>query len=237
MGRVLQKKKNRSSAPRIKTKSRRTKSGKKKINVLGNAVIAQNWDKRQTLTQNYRRLGLATRLNAPTGGVDKRASNRPADNASEPLAISGNRGVAHIQPDEARVERDPKTGKILRIVRPSKDEDDRTIEVAGRKRRRANPLNDPLEDLSENEGVTLENINVSTEVVVALEKQAATEEEKLKKRKPRHQSKREVEWLELLVEKYGDNVPAMARDRKLNPMQQTEGELRRKLKKLTGNKE
>jgi nucleolar protein 16 len=44
MGRVLQKKKNRSSTPKQKPKrTGQLKSGKKKINVLGNAIIAQNW--------------------------------------------------------------------------------------------------------------------------------------------------------------------------------------------------
>jgi len=44
MGRVLQKKKNRSSTPKQRPKrTGQLKSGKKKINVLGNAIIAQNW--------------------------------------------------------------------------------------------------------------------------------------------------------------------------------------------------
>jgi nucleolar protein 16 len=44
MGTIRQKKKNRSSVP--KTKAKRTgqlKNGNKKINVLGNAIIAENW--------------------------------------------------------------------------------------------------------------------------------------------------------------------------------------------------
>jgi nucleolar protein 16 len=44
MGNIRQAKKNRSSAPRQKPKrSGMLKSGKKKINVLGNAIIAENW--------------------------------------------------------------------------------------------------------------------------------------------------------------------------------------------------
>jgi nucleolar protein 16 len=44
MGRERQKKKNRSSIPKIKPSLRgRTKQGKKKVNFLGNAVIAENW--------------------------------------------------------------------------------------------------------------------------------------------------------------------------------------------------
>jgi Ribosome biogenesis protein Nop16 len=44
MGRERQKKKNRSSVPKTKPTLRgRTKYGKKKVNFLGNAVIAENW--------------------------------------------------------------------------------------------------------------------------------------------------------------------------------------------------
>lgn len=112
------------------------------------------------------------------------------------------------------------------------------IEIAGRKRRKTNPLDDPLNELSEVEDFAPEDSETGapSEVVSALELQAAAEEEKVKKRKPRHQSKREEEWLARLVEKHGDNVPAMVRDRKLNPMQQTEGDIRRRLRKWTENK-
>ncbi|KAI5299087.1 Nucleolar protein 16, partial [Ascosphaera pollenicola] len=64
-----------------------------------------------------------------------------------------------------------------------------------------------------------------------LEAQAAMEEEALKHRKPRHMSQREAEWIEKLVAKHGDNVMAMVRDKRLNPMQQTEGDIKRRLRK------
>jgi Ribosome biogenesis protein Nop16 len=44
MGRERQKKKSRSSIPKTRsTPHGRTKRGKKKVNFLGNAVIAENW--------------------------------------------------------------------------------------------------------------------------------------------------------------------------------------------------
>lgn len=43
MGKILQKKKARSGLSKAKAKNNRLKSGNKKINVLGNAIIAQNW--------------------------------------------------------------------------------------------------------------------------------------------------------------------------------------------------
>jgi hypothetical protein len=43
MGKILQKRKNRSSAPKIKQRSRKAKNGNKKINALSNAIVAKNW--------------------------------------------------------------------------------------------------------------------------------------------------------------------------------------------------
>lgn len=50
--------------------------------------------------------------------------------------------------------------------------------------------------------------------------------------KKRYLSERETEWLEKLVAKYGDDTRAMARDPKLNPMQQTAADIAKRLKKF-----
>lgn len=41
-------------------------------------------------------------------------------------------------------------------------------------------------------------------------------------------------WLQQLVDKYGDDNEKMARDRKLNVWQKTEGEIKRMIKKAGG---
>lgn len=74
------------------------------------------------------------------------------------------------------------------------------------------------------------------DIVAQLEAQAAKEEEILSKKRPRQQSQREEEWITKLVEKHGDDIKAMVRDRKLNPMQQTEGDIGRRLKKWKGSR-
>jgi nucleolar protein 16 len=51
------------------------------------------------------------------------------------------------------------------------------------------------------------------------------------KKAPRGQSQREQEWIEKLVAKYGEDYGKMARDRKLNPMQQTENDIRKRVVK------
>ncbi|KAL2807600.1 ribosome biogenesis protein Nop16 [Aspergillus granulosus] len=229
MGNIRQARKNRSSAP--KQKPKRTgilKSGKKKINVLGNAIIAENWDRKLTLTQNYRRLGLVHRLNAPSGGSEKRKTQNGFEEPEDSLHIKGSVGavVKNVAVSETKVERDPETGKIIRVVHPDEEE----IEIAGRKHRRANPLDDPLNDLSDEDDDSTPQVNKSiSHIVQQLELQANKESQAAKK--PRHQSAQEQSWIARLVERHGDNYAAMARDMKFNPMQQTAGDLRRRIEK------
>lgn len=91
-----------------------------------------------------------------------------------------------------------------------------------------NPLNDPLTKLE----TAPKKTKASTNGIIAeLEKQAAEEGEKLERRRPRQQSTREEEWIASLVDKHGDNIAAMVRDKKLNRMQQTEGDIGRRVKR------
>lgn len=184
-------------------------------------------DKKKTLAQNFRRLGLSAHLNAPTGGIENTTLSKelPVD----PLHITGptSKKVEQSQAAEVTVERDPKTGKILRVVRPEEEK----VEIAGKLRRKTNPLDDPVEDalrapLSKSAATS----DHKSAVVKALEEQAQKQSETMQmKRQPRHQSAREVEWLSRLIAKHGDNVTAMARDMKLNPMQQAPADIRRRL--------
>ncbi|KAK2052768.1 ribosome biogenesis protein Nop16 [Colletotrichum caudatum] len=229
MGSVLQKKKRRSGRQKVKMPNR----PKKLLNPLGNDIIAKNWNKKETLTQNYRRLGLTARLKAPTGGVETALSQvgssakaaggggSSSSKARDPLAIASAEEAVF---EEARVERGA-DGKIVRIHYGSD--------------RRSNPLNDPLNALEsdaedggpgEDEGWGGIDDENRPEVIRLLEKEAARPTVK----KQRHISQQEREWLERLVARHGDDVAAMARDRKLNPMQQTEGDIARRIKRLTG---
>lgn len=180
----------------------------------------------------------------PTGGVEQLAGTSSVTNAThvDPLHAhilststrkrkSDKGSTLTLTPGEAKVERDA-DGRIVRIIRDEDDGDDGMIEVAGRKIRAANPLGDPLEEIPEGgiEGVLM-GAEGETDVVRELERQAALQEEAVKRKKPRTQSKREIEWLERLVARYGEDTRAMARDRKLNPMQQTEADILRRLRK------
>ncbi|KAK1655544.1 ribosome biogenesis protein Nop16 [Colletotrichum phormii] len=220
MGSVLQKKKRRSGRAKVKTHR-----PKKLLNPLGNDIIAKNWNKKETLTQNYRRLGLTARLKSATGGTEKTLAQLEQASSSasakrDTFAISTTEEAVF---EEARVERDA-DGKIIKIHYNSA--------------KRSNPLNDPLnaleesDDDNENEGEEWGGIDDESrpEVIRLLEKEAAMPEIK----KPRHISSQEKEWLERLIAKHGDDYEAMVRDRKLNPMQQTRGDIARRVKRFTG---
>lgn len=119
-----------------------------------------------------------------------------------------------IEPTEVRVERDPETGKIIRVIHDKKE----------------NPLNDQLLTDDE-EDADMSEVGGETHGIIAeLERQAASAPEK----KPRKQSAREKEWIERLVSKYGEDTKKMSRDMKLNPMQQTEADIARRIKKWRG---
>lgn len=184
-------------------------------------LLKGNRDKSQTLEQNYKRLGLSTKLNASITGP-RRIKGKKYDNAEagkrDSLAIAPNNLHASTKPQEVQVERDPDTGKILRIMRPEQVEDERQ------------PLDDPLNDISDDEETV--GLPKGGTIIAQLEAQAAVEAEiEAKRKKPRQQSAREEDWIAKLVEAHGDDTTAMSRDRKLNPMQQSEGDITRRLKK------
>ncbi|KAG6033165.1 hypothetical protein E4U41_006980 [Claviceps citrina] len=254
MGRELQKKKRRSKRQPVK-QSNKTK---KILNPRGNDIIAKNWNKNETLSQNYRRLGLLARLKAPTGGTEKKLSTSGGGGSTtatttattthrisknDPFAITS---VGKAVVSEAKVERDA-DGKIVRILSTSS-------------RGKANPLNDRLAALESDsdsgsdfdsgdrhghghghghaggewggiaEREAAEEDGTTTEIVKSLIEESNHPAPRTK----RYQSEAERGWLERLVRRHGDDTAAMARDMKLNPMQQTARDIARRIKKMQG---
>lgn len=82
------------------------------------------------------------------------------------------------------------------------------------------------EALGEDEWAGCEDEGEKTEVVKKLEAIAA-----LEVKRERLQSEGEKEWVGRLVSMYGRDWRKMARDRKLNPFQQTEGDIKRRVMK------
>lgn len=95
----------------------------------------------------------------------------------------------------------------------------------------ANPLDDPLNELSDEEEEQPQSKS-SDNIVSQLEAQVVQEADlEAKRKRPRQQSSREEEWIANLVAAHGDDTTAMFRDRKLNSMQQSEGDIARRVKK------
>ena len=134
---------------------------------------------------------------------------------NDPLSVIS-RMPTTINPTEARIERDPTTGTVLRIVHTSS--------------KSINPLNDPLNDVSASESEEVKQNSTGHEqrgIIQELEMHSKMEARK----RPRQQSAREEEWIASLLQKYGTNFSAMVRDRKLNPYQQNEGDIRRRIER------
>ena len=124
----------------------------------------------------------------------------------------------NLEVGSVRVVRDAE-GRIVDVLRGAKG--------GGGSGRWGEPLNE--EDGDGDDGGEEEegggNVGRYAGIVPQLEEASRLE----KKPRPRKQSQREGEWIGKMVDKWGDDVGAMARDRKLNPMQQTEGDIRKRL--------
>jgi nucleolar protein 16 len=128
------------------------------------------------------------------------------------------------------------------LARVERDESGKIIKVIHAHTKKANPLNDPLNEL-ENEEEDADGDNAiggfegfedeKNEVVRQLEEQALRVAEK----KPRKQSTREKEWCQRLAEKWGTDYKSMVKDRRLNPMQQNEPDIRRRIEKWRASAE
>lgn len=176
-------------------------------------------DRKLTASQNYKRLGLSNRLRGATGGVERTKEEileNEKTKSENPFAIPSAGNTTQLIPQQVEVERDPETGRILRVIRNEET---------------SNPLNDPLNEVATNRKESAAPKSAAN-VVAQLEAEAEQESEYLAtKKRPRQQSQREEEWILRLIEKHGDNIRAMVRDRRLNPMQQTEGDINRRIKK------
>lgn len=219
-----------------------------------------NRDKKETLSQNYDRFGLVAKLSHTAGGKEKKIKDillhADADSDSpfstitttktkttttttttkkDPLTYhSRDRGL--LQLTEVKVERDPATGRILRVIRDSNPLRDPLNEIESSS---SSAASDKDEEEEEEEGEEWGGIDSDSPeeaarkerkrplVVRELERLANQPVEKPE----RHQSEREREWLERLVARHGDDTSAMARDAKLNPMQQTAADLKKRLRK------
>lgn len=174
-------------------------------------------DHKQTLSQNYRRLGLVSRLGKSTGGVEK-ALPAPGPAASAQRHKGRDEGgkkgdKKKLAPGEARIIRDEE-GKIIQVIYGKSAEEALDSD------------SDKVGQEEEEEFTGCDGGGTETDIVKKLKAQAAVGERKNKK----ILCPGEMDWIFRLVEKYGeDDCEGMVRDRKLNVYQQTLGDIRRRV--------
>ncbi|CAO3650438.1 unnamed protein product [Cunninghamella blakesleeana] len=210
-------------------KRRTQKSGKKntrhnaskrmKVSFKGNAFIKANWDKKQTLTQNYRRLGLLTSLNGKAaGGTEKLyPEEQPMiedqdGEEREPIDISklSEEEIEELRktlrPDEGLIQRDDE-GNIIKIITGIQQTHDDILDAP------------------------IVPVEAKTDFVRQLEEQASNVHVGT-----RYTADGESRWLEKLIEKHDDDYNAMFWDKELNVNQLTANQLKKRIKNYLKNK-
>lgn len=242
MANPRQRKKLRSGSHKPVHHSRRAKTLlKKQPPIRGPKVLQDAWDKQKTVRQNYEALGLVATLNpTPSGGVERTWSasdgrETPADASTSSKGSSSQKAPKPstdiLAKGYGRIIRDEK-GNIVDVQLA----DDGEAEVT--------PMEDVLGDILDpsrdeelapwvglgSNAAAGQNHAPSTHVVQALEDLSKGHGDAL----VRFASTGELAVLRRLVDKYGQDVEAMARDCKLNSDQRTTGELSRAIKKAGG---
>ncbi|KAI0361972.1 hypothetical protein OH77DRAFT_1526662 [Trametes cingulata] len=244
MANPRQRRKLRSGSHKPVQHSRRAKKLlKKQPPIRGPKVLQEAWDPRKTVRQNYEALGLAATLNPiASGGTERRISahagqeersEEPQPEASTSTAAARPTGANGVPKGYGKIIRDAE-GNIVDVQLGDEEAEE---EERGAMEESLEEIPDPREDDQLAGWVGLGSDprkrspeSAGTRVVQALEHLS----EERAGRVPRYTSKGELATLRRLVAKYGEDVEAMARDRKLNPDQRTAGELKRAIRKAGG---
>ncbi|KII88690.1 hypothetical protein PLICRDRAFT_41901 [Plicaturopsis crispa FD-325 SS-3] len=237
MANPRQRRKARSSSHKAVSHSRHAKKNLKKMpTIRGPKILQDAWDKHKTVRQNYAALGLVSNLNpCASGGVEREIIDLgDHDSGADDTAAAGPSRLPGqpIPKGHGRIVRD-EAGNVVGVELAEEDEDTQNVADADDDEMR-DPEIDPhvrsnwVEDLGASaiEGC---RSGVKEDVVKALEHLSSTAAPQ-----KRFTSGGEVSYLSRLVSKHGDDVEAMARNRRLNPEQKTAGELRRAIRKAGG---
>ncbi|KAJ2724407.1 Nucleolar protein 16 [Coemansia sp. Benny D115] len=188
--------------PKLKT-TRRKADKAHKINYKGHPLIRDQWDRLLTVTENYKKLGLVSKLNKVTGGVafdinasksaDKEGSDEESEEKKLKKAIPKGYGV---------IERDEE-GNIVNIVMGDEEQ---------------NPLDSDYE---------VEGVEAKGEGAKILESFVNSHED----RRERWMSQGSRQAMQAFVDAHGDDYEAMFWDHKLNYLQMTKKQIEKKVKK------
>ncbi|KAF9942381.1 Nucleolar protein 16 [Modicella reniformis] len=133
--------------PSRKVTRKNANKHKKKVNIIGNKIIRENWDKKATLRQNYARLGLLPSLNGVTGGIEVKNEEEIMENEQKSLEEL----ATTLTEEQGIIQRDEHGNIINVIVGKAKTKEE-------------------MEELMEKE---FEPVKAKTDVVRALEARAA----------------------------------------------------------------
>jgi len=205
---------------------------KKQPPIRGPRVLQDAWDKHKTVRQNYAALGLAVSLNPNTsGGTEHPAAVTEARRVVNGAAFIGDLDPAVLTSGESNQDLPIGLGRIVR------DDAGRIIAVETNDNVDRPPPNDHL-GLVEEEAATC---TPESQSWISFGRTSGANSELIqplcdvfRAAVPRFTSKGEMIFLQKLMSKHGRDVEAMTRDRKLNPDQRTEGEIRRAIKNAGG---
>ena len=249
---VRKRKMNRSS---VGKNTRRNKDKQRKVNVKANPIIAANWDDSLTLAQNYKKLGLRARLQAPAGGQEVDFSKVVRKPVLTPVSESDDSSGSSEEEGEGEEEESHgnglnKTGTNTNgttfseedfdennipegEARIQRDEAGNVIKVIyGKKKlfdidQGVDELRRQIAQREEKEEKEGDGGNQKTEFIKRLEEYASQPVY----HRERTMSKREDEWLQRLYEKHGNDYKKMFFDMQLNVNQQSIGDIKRRMKK------
>ncbi|GAA5816416.1 hypothetical protein MFLAVUS_009945 [Mucor flavus] len=182
---------------------------RKRVTIHGNSIIKANWNKKLTLRQNYEKLGLLTSLNGQTGGKEKNLPDskmvESEDTEPKELKELTEEDIEEIKktlgPGEGLIQRDD-DGNIIRVIYGEEKTHDEILDAE------------------------VPAVEAKTDVVRALEAQAANAFHREK-----FASEFELDWIQKLINKHGDDYKAMFWDKELNVYQQTAAQLKKKCEK------
>ncbi|KAJ2809258.1 Nucleolar protein 16 [Coemansia guatemalensis] len=196
--------------PKLKvTRKRANKARTKKY--TGHPLLREHWDNSLTVSQNYRNLGLVSRLNGVSGGTVKNvipAHQERPDSDEETSELSEKQLKQTIPQGYGLIERDEE-GRVINVVL-------------------ADDPGDPLDSDFE-----VDNTPAKKEGARILEQYAAEHDE----RKERWMSVGERQMLQRYVDKHGNDYDAMFWDKQLNRQQLTKRQLQKKIERYLVEKE
>ncbi|KAJ2449499.1 Nucleolar protein 16 [Coemansia sp. RSA 2424] len=201
--------------PGLKTTRRRAnKLHTKKY--TGHPLLRDKWDTKLTVSENYRNLGLVSRLNGVSGGTVKNIipTGDEDDEAKDDVASRFREGMTEAEIRKAIpqgygiIERDDE-GNVTNVIMAAEP---------------ADPLDDDYE---------VEESKPKKEGARILEEYANTMDGK----KERWMSVGERRKLQDLVDKHGDDYDAMFWDKELNLLQLTKRQIQKKVQKYLAEKD